>query len=185
MHIRTLHTPMASAVLSRACRLCRFCFAPFPIQSAELNCSSAAAARQLLATALALSTCPNTGQVLVQGAKVQKHWVALFGQARLTTQHVAWNACCRHKPTLPLRTPVVPQRRGALGFAKGRLLTFLGTTHTFHQNTPPPHSNNDPPSPTKERTQHPRTSGGESRDPPPCAPGHEMTWPRKQCLIRS
>ena len=69
MHIRTLHTPMASAVLSGACRSCRFCFAPFPIQSAELNCSSAAAARQLLVTALALGTPLTQARFWFRGQK--------------------------------------------------------------------------------------------------------------------
>ena len=32
--------------------------------------------------------CPNTGQVLVQGAKVRKQGVAMFGHARVTARHV-------------------------------------------------------------------------------------------------
>jgi hypothetical protein len=45
--------------------------------------------------------CPNTGQVLVQGAKVRKHRVSMFGQARVTARHVPRTTCCRHGPTLP------------------------------------------------------------------------------------
>ena len=37
--------------------------------------------------------CPNTGQILVQGAKVRKHGVAVFGQARGIAQHVPRNLC--------------------------------------------------------------------------------------------
>ena len=33
--------------------------------------------------------CANTGQVLVQGAKVRKHGVAVFGKARVTAWHVS------------------------------------------------------------------------------------------------
>ena len=47
---------------------------------------------------------PNTGQVLLQEAKVRKHGVAVFGQAHVTAWHVPQNTCCRHKPTLPLKT---------------------------------------------------------------------------------
>ena len=46
--------------------------------------------------------CPNTGQVLLQGAKVRKQGVAVFGQARVTMQRGPGNSCYRHKPTLPL-----------------------------------------------------------------------------------
>ena len=46
---------------------------------------------------------PNMGQVLVQGAKMRKHGVAVFGQARVTARHVPRNTCCRYKPTLPLK----------------------------------------------------------------------------------
>ena len=35
--------------------------------------------------------CPNTGQVLVQGAKVRKHGVAVFGQARVAARHIPWS----------------------------------------------------------------------------------------------
>ena len=48
--------------------------------------------------------CPNTGQVLVQGAKVRKHRVGVFGQAHSTARHVPRNKCCRHKPAFPLAT---------------------------------------------------------------------------------
>ena len=46
----------------------------------------------------------NTGQVLVQGVKVWKHGVAVFGQACVCVRHVPRNTCCRPKPTLPLKT---------------------------------------------------------------------------------
>ena len=35
-----------------------------------------------------LPPCPNTGQVWVQGAKMQKHGVTMFGQSRATARHV-------------------------------------------------------------------------------------------------
>ena len=45
---------------------------------------------------------PLAGEGLVQGAKMRKHGVAVFGQARVAAQHVPRSTCCRHKPTLPL-----------------------------------------------------------------------------------
>ena len=33
---------------------------------------------------------------------MRENGVAVFGQARATAQHVTWNTCGRHKPTLPL-----------------------------------------------------------------------------------
>ena len=48
---------------------------------------------------------PNTSrQVLVQGAKVCKHKVAVFGQAHVSAWHAPRNTCCRRIPTLPLKT---------------------------------------------------------------------------------
>ena len=47
--------------------------------------------------------CANTGKVLVQGAKVRRHGVAVCGQARVTARHVPRNTHCRHGPTPPLR----------------------------------------------------------------------------------
>ena len=71
-------------------------------------------------------------------------------------------------PARPVAHPaVVPQRRGALGFATEGLLTFLGR----------------PPVPAKQLRNplppaaRPGTTGGESRDRSPCAPGHKLTWP--------
>ena len=48
--------------------------------------------------------CPNMGQVRVQGGKLRKHRVVVFGQARVTTRHLPRNTCCRQRPTLPLKT---------------------------------------------------------------------------------
>ena len=56
---------------------------------------------------------PNTGQVLFQGAKVRKHGVAVFGQARVTARHVPRNTCCRHKATLPPQNMTVQSNRPA------------------------------------------------------------------------
>ena len=47
-------------------------------------------------------SCPNTGQVLVQGAKVRKHGVAVCGQACVAARYAPWITCCRQKPSLPL-----------------------------------------------------------------------------------
>ena len=45
---------------------------------------------------------PNTGQVLVQGARARKHGVAVVGKPRVTARHAPQNTCWRHKPPLPL-----------------------------------------------------------------------------------
>ena len=50
------------------------------------------------------STPPPPVQVLVQGAKVRKHGVTVFGQASVTARHVPRNTSSRQKPTLPLKT---------------------------------------------------------------------------------
>ena len=76
-------------------------------------------------------------------------------------------------PSTPLHTAVVPQRRGALGFAKGRLLTFLGTTHTFHQNSspPPPPQQQRPPYPYKSTHTALKNLRGRESGPSPVCPG--------------
>ena len=56
---------------------------------------------------------PNLGQFLVQGAKVRKHGVTVFGQARVTARHVPRNTCCRHKSTLPPQNMTVQSNRPA------------------------------------------------------------------------
>ena len=46
--------------------------------------------------------CHNMGHVLVQGANLREHAVAVFGQARVTARHVPRNTCCRQKPGRPM-----------------------------------------------------------------------------------
>ena len=65
--------------------------------------------------------CPNEGQVLVQGAKVQEHRVAVFGQARVTMRHgthvadISQPSPSKHdNPKQQARTPPTTQEHMAL-----------------------------------------------------------------------
>ena len=49
-------------------------------------------------------------QVLVQGTKVRKHGVTVFGQARVTAQHVPRSTRCRQKPNLPQNMTIQSNR---------------------------------------------------------------------------
>ena len=80
-----------------------------PPSTACLPASGAASEVPSLPMHLCSPSCPDMHQVLVQGAKMRKHGVPVFGQARVTARHVPRNTCCAHNPTLPLHDyKVVP-----------------------------------------------------------------------------
>ena len=64
---------------------------------------------------------------------MRKH--AVFGQARVTVQHVPWNTCCRHEPTLPLHdykrmsnTPArTPEHKSTWNYTYTNTLTLIRT----------------------------------------------------------
>ena len=63
----------------------------------QRGCGSATPARvQSCPSGGGPPSCLNMGQVLIQGAKVRKHGVAVLGQARVTVRHVPRNTCCSH-----------------------------------------------------------------------------------------
>ena len=125
--------------------------------------------------------CPTTGQVLVQGAKVRKHGVPVFGQARVTARHVPWETSCRHNQNLPTQTTTkgvqqsgihprtqehmelqLHQHIGtradpscSLPKATNHILCWTGTAETMGPKKPPPQKQSG-----ETRGRRVRTKGG-------------------------